>query len=106
MNFSLRSFSLIAVILAARAAGATFNCSMNVNVNSRVCAGTKCAIAGSYLAGQIVAFDCVNVADTVAGSPWWARDPLKHFVPVGDMLGVDKEPCDTHLGLCASLPSL
>ncbi|KAJ7112513.1 hypothetical protein C8R44DRAFT_797453 [Mycena epipterygia] len=109
MKFSLICFSsVLAAILASQSVRAvdTFNCSMNANVNSRACADVSCAITGQYLAGQIVAFDCVDAGlQSVNGSAWWARDPLKDWVPVGDMLGVDGESCDTNLGLCASLPS-
>ncbi|KAJ7496542.1 hypothetical protein FB451DRAFT_1208040 [Mycena latifolia] len=106
MKLSLSFSSVLAAILAFQGVEAAFNCSMNVNVNSRACAALSCAITGTYLAGQIVAFDCVDASSSVvAGSPWWARDPLKDFVPVGDMKGVDGFSCDTHLGLCASLPS-
>ncbi|KAF8184957.1 hypothetical protein K438DRAFT_1974163 [Mycena galopus ATCC 62051] len=77
---------------------------MNINVNSRVCPEITCAIAGEYLAGQIVSFDCVDAGTVVNGSVWWGRDPVKNFVPVGDMKGPDQFSCDTHLGICASLP--
>ncbi|KAJ7124663.1 hypothetical protein C8R43DRAFT_37783 [Mycena crocata] len=103
---SLAFSSMFTALFAVHSAAAAFSCSMKVDVNSRACANLSCAITGQYLAGQIVAFDCVNASPgpVVAGSAWWARDPLKHFVPVGDMIGVDGFPCDTHLGLCASLP--
>ncbi|KAJ7079456.1 hypothetical protein B0H15DRAFT_158776 [Mycena belliarum] len=113
--------SVLTTLLAGKAVEAAFNCSMNIDVNSRACAALTCAVTGRYLAGQIVAFDCINAgSQTVAGSVyvhrplhnkvyissnrWWGRDPLKHFVPIGDMTGVDGLRCDTHLGLCASLP--
>ncbi|KAJ7895375.1 hypothetical protein B0H13DRAFT_2035031, partial [Mycena leptocephala] len=107
MKLSLSLFSLLA--LALQGVKATFNCSMNVDVNSRDCPEISCGITGQYLAGQVVVFDCVESSGgnfkPINGSVWWARDPLKNFVPVGNMMGVDGNSCDTNLGLCASLPS-
>ncbi|KAJ6602547.1 hypothetical protein DFH09DRAFT_1354870 [Mycena vulgaris] len=108
MKFSLSLFSILAITLASQVVEGTFNCSMNVNVNSRDCPEISCGITGQYLAGQVVVFDCVDSSGgnfaPINSSVWWARDPLKNFVPVGNMMGVDGNSCDTHLGLCASLP--
>ncbi|KAJ7614962.1 hypothetical protein FB45DRAFT_1109344 [Roridomyces roridus] len=86
----LSSWTLLTAILAFQGVDAAFNYSMNIDVNSRSCASLSCGITATYVAGQIVAFDCVHASSNVInGSVWWARDPAKDFVPVGDMIGVD-----------------
>ncbi|KAJ7616476.1 hypothetical protein FB45DRAFT_1063924 [Roridomyces roridus] len=89
-----------ALLLAALAGvNASFECTMYSNLNSRTCADVSCDVVGQYLAGQTATFDCVD-ADTihlegVNGSVWWARDESNNWVPVGNMIGIDGESCDS-----------
>ncbi|KAH8823945.1 hypothetical protein DL96DRAFT_1615889, partial [Flagelloscypha sp. PMI_526] len=91
----MKSLYLLSAFIAFQCVYAVgYNCSMNVDVVSRSCQHLTCGVTGSYVAGQIVHFDCVNVGDTISGNPWWGRDPLLDFVPIVYMTGVDGHPCD------------